>query len=341
MLEENSKKTPLESYFFPMMVSEIPQKDDSNEEILKRWKKFDSLSERNRNILISENTGMIIKKISDSFSLEPDFSREISRIVRDVFFGLIQKESLSEKIAEKISVLKTTECQQIARTITERIIQNESIDQAISANIIKLPFSEALEKFPEIEDQLITEEKISVSNFPDPVRPSIKNWLSNYTYTLGYGSHGSIERGNFIFQNKNAQNLTSSEREKLSYILKANDENSVIMINSDLKQLLFPEKEIPKIKPAFEQKKGTLPVEKKSLDFKKKVPQQNTDLKLKEASSSENKIKFSSPQRMPFEKQALKPQINPKSPQPMRISPQNFRNTDNNKTNNIINLKKN
>lgn len=106
-----------------------------------------------------------------------------------------------------------------------------------SQNIL---LDEALKTYPQIAEQIITSMPIKIQSFPQPARPSIKNWLSDYTYNLGYGSHNSIVRNNYLFQNSNAKVLGVSERERLSYILKAYDEKSLVTVDTARKQIVFP-----------------------------------------------------------------------------------------------------
>lgn len=107
-------------------------------------------------------------------------------------------------------------------------------------SLVKITLPDALKQYPELGEQLITSEKIALKNFPDPVRPSIKNWLSDYTYTMGHENKGAIERGNYVFQSVNGRKLTSSERQKLAYILSCADENKPLTVNKDSRQVIFP-----------------------------------------------------------------------------------------------------
>jgi hypothetical protein len=116
----------------------------------------------------------------------------------------------------------------------------------------KIIFSEALKKFPDIGEQLITSDRIKIQGFPEPARPSVKNWLSDYTFNAGYEKHNAMERGNYLFKNINAKILRNAEQKKLAYILKAYDENEEITVNVALKQIVFPRFEIAEKKiPSF------------------------------------------------------------------------------------------
>ena len=106
------------------------------------------------------------------------------------------------------------------------------------ANYTHIILSEALKDYPDLGEQLITSQKINLRSFPYPVRPSIKNWLADYTSLLGYESHGSMARSQYIFQGANAKNLSEQDKNRLAYILKAFDENSPITLNKNTSQII-------------------------------------------------------------------------------------------------------
>ena len=110
-----------------------------------------------------------------------------------------------------------------------------------------LAFSQALKNFPDLGEQLITSNKIKLKNFPDEVRPSIKNWLSDYTFNAGHETHDSMKRGTYLFQNENAKILNAEDRKKLAFILGTFDANSTVTVNTNLKQIVFPVRaEVPR-----------------------------------------------------------------------------------------------
>lgn len=118
--------------------------------------------------------------------------------------------------------------------------QEARIAQEEKATVEKLSLSAALQKYPEINEQLVTSNRISLNSFPEPVRPSIKNWLSDYTFTIGFDPHNSAARGIYLFQNQNTRNLNRQDQTNLSHILRAFDTNETVDINTTLKQIIFP-----------------------------------------------------------------------------------------------------
>lgn len=104
---------------------------------------------------------------------------------------------------------------------------------------VQMTLSQALKEIPEIGEQLITSDRINVLNFPEPVRPSIKNWLADYTSVFGYEKKDFIQIGNYLFHSQNTQKLSPNERQKLTFILKAFNENTLITIDKIAKQVVF------------------------------------------------------------------------------------------------------
>lgn len=116
------------------------------------------------------------------------------------------------------------------------------------SEIEKLPLSSALEKYPKLGEQAITSARIKLNKYPEPARPSIKNWLSDYTYTMGFDPHDSATRGIYLFQNQNTRSLNQSDRQKLNYVLKVYDTNEEISIDPDSQKVIFPKMEDPRPK---------------------------------------------------------------------------------------------
>lgn len=122
----------------------------------------------------------------------------------------------------------------------------------------KISIQEAIKNYPELGEQLITSERIILKSFPGPVRPSIKNWLADYNFVMGYEKERSgIERTNYLFHNINTQKLNPAEREHLSLILKSHDENYPLTVNKHTRQVVFPQI-APRPMPASPQIKQSL-----------------------------------------------------------------------------------
>ena len=108
------------------------------------------------------------------------------------------------------------------------------------ASSVKLTLSQALKEYPRLENQQVTSDFIKLKYSEFPSRPTIKNWVSDYYQNLGVGSHGLMERGNFLFHSENCKRLTSSERQKLAIIFKSLSENMPLLIDPDGQRVIFP-----------------------------------------------------------------------------------------------------
>lgn len=233
----------LEEACSPMIVSGIP---DSDEEFIDRWKKFDMLSEQDKDILCSEEMTDGLMRLSSEESLGIEDSHALSVIIRKIFFREIPPKSLTQQLleygirAERAQVIGQ-KLAHLLSTLKSTGIRNSEASKSIEIEVENLTLSDALKKYPEIGEQLITSDRINIKSFPEPARPSIKNWLADYTFVLGYGTHDAIARANYMFQGTNARNLASADRERLAYVLKAYDENILITVDKNEKKIVFPE----------------------------------------------------------------------------------------------------
>jgi len=131
------------------------------------------------------------------------------------------------------------------------------------------------------------------------VRPSLKNWLADYTFTLGQDKHTAMDRGIYLFQSGNGKRLASQDRQKLAYILKAFDESFPVTINKDVKRIIF--------RAATETSEPSSPNVKAQI-----IPNQAQNPNFQNSQSADNlhsTMRFSSPQKLPYEKQKAQPYV--------------------------------
>jgi hypothetical protein len=105
----------------------------------------------------------------------------------------------------------------------------------------KIPIVPALGKYPRLGEQLLTKERIRTRSHPEPVRPSLSNWLRVYRDELGVGYHDPMLRGKFIFNSDNCKGLSSEERERLNLVLRSIEENVTVDIDPEKMEIVFPE----------------------------------------------------------------------------------------------------
>jgi len=198
-----------------------------------------------------------------------------------------------------------------------------------SKTIVSLSLKEAFQKYPKLKEQMLTSQKIAIKNIPTLVRPTINNWLSDYVFNFGYGKHDAIQRSRYIFQGKNSHNLSESDRQKLSFILKSFDENSIVEIDENSSEIIFPEAESPDLSKVNLVNKN-FSLKKKEGKIKKLIPGsfKKTPLMLPQPKKvaippEENiqKTEFDFHQKMPFENQQKQAEIAEKKLSPYRIIP--------------------
>ena len=120
-------------------------------------------------------------------------------------------------------------------------VENEKTAQAlVEASHEKLPLLSAIGKYPRLGEQQISTERLTLRNQPEPVRPSLSNWIRVYRDELGVGHHDPMVRGKFLFDSENGKRLSSEERERLNLILRSIEENTALDIDAEKSEIAFP-----------------------------------------------------------------------------------------------------
>lgn len=251
-----------ENYFYPLLAVSSGVDRDSKNEILRIWDKFDLLSENNQEKVSSKKTASMVYEIKNRFKLDPSEKIiPVSRAIRSYYFGELSLEDMPFALAKEMNI-DLTKAKEITQSVFTKIINDDSQEKAYQANLENLLIPEALRQYPDLGEQLITENRIRVKNFPEPARPSLKNWLADYVMLTGREDRNAVKRSSYLFQSENGKNLSSSDRHKLAFILKSLDENTPITINKNTKQVIFPQLQETSIS-AFE-KPSPSPVEPKN-----------------------------------------------------------------------------
>ncbi len=311
----------------PQHVSVAKNPDEeTDEQIMESQRKFLQLPLPLRDKLSSSETGEKIRSIGEKYNLQLLQIASIARVVRNYYFDEIELDDFPQILSKEISLDSNT-AEEISQIVIQKIIKDQSQEKEYQASHESINISETLQEYPEVGEQLITSRHIRLKIFPEPVRPSIKNWLSDYTFGLGYETHDSMTRGNYLFKSENGRNLSQEDREKLSLILKSYDENIPLVIDTVAKQVLFPEttkKEEKKSEIVVTtESNGPEPITISEPEIREPVAKAETENK-KEPAFETNNIQFSSPQVFANEKKAEEPKII----QPIRISPASRESSD-------------
>jgi len=161
---------------------------------------------------------------------------QIESIIRDKF-------NLNAGVAASINELLK---QNIIAEIKKLLLSNlgpSSFHRRVEKKEIKtvrLSLSQALKEYPKLESQQVTNDFLRLRYSEFPSRPTIKNWITDYYQNLGVGSHGIMERGNFLFHSENCKKLTSAERQRLALVFKSLSENMPLVIDAEKQEIVFP-----------------------------------------------------------------------------------------------------
>lgn len=180
---------------------------------------------------------------------------------------------------------------------TKKIQQDQS---SFPQKIIKILLSEGLHKFDKLGEQLITSQPLKLQYFPSPVRPSIKNWLADYHQIYGQGVHSEMNRVNYLFKSENARRLSNEERQRVATILKSLDLDLPINIDTNAQRIVFNTQitAISNTNPRDNSSQGSVQTPLRS--NLEKI--EESDLSMHQYPLPTNKISFSSPQKLSYER---------------------------------------
>jgi hypothetical protein len=324
--------------------------EEIKKELTERWRrenqnspvfpdKVRSVSPQLIDFLLSFQNTIFYNNLAKKYSLSQDQRDMVPQIVWHVCLNN-SWENVENVVQKNLNVANPTEIVNLlnsnilfkAREIASSqgtIPQKHSTEPTSADKKVSITLQEAMKAYPELGEQLITTQRIKLKSFPDPIRPSVKNWISDYTFNFGYDQHSTVIRNNYLFQTENTRPLSNSDRQRLSYVLKAFDEKNPIAINTTIKQIIFPEMEPvsqPSTTPHGNQEKPYQWTKNNDQETVKNIqPRQNPDgrfriedfkrseledLKKQELPSShranhqtENtELKFSASQKLPYEK---------------------------------------
>jgi hypothetical protein len=183
------------------------------------------LDAKNRSLLPQIVWNIVVSKKWDE--LDQMIESKI-QMIHSIHINVVS--TLNQEIISKVKILSQS-------PIPKKILPQEPEQK----REVSFKFSEALSKYPKLGEQLISTAALKLRVFPTPVRPSIKNWISDYHDYVGSGSHNSVDRGNYLFQSENGKKLTSADRQRVSDILKALDQDDVVIINPESEMIVFKE----------------------------------------------------------------------------------------------------
>ncbi len=226
----------------PMSASIHWKPEDDTDKDIQTWLVvYNKLPYQIRVGLVDEKTEKEIVKIAKKYNLyKVGEVGEISRIIRDSFvIDGFNEADAKERIISNLRVEETAMIRLYEEMIELRKKIGNVQDGGLDVVIEKMPVMVAMDNFPEISNQLIGEKKIVLSETEKYEKPSIENWINDYTSQKGAQAHNNLERSDYIFNSKNVEKLTFEEKQKLAIILESYDEEEKLSVDVKRKIFLF------------------------------------------------------------------------------------------------------
>lgn len=110
---------------------------------------------------------------------------------------------------------------------------------AAAAAVIQKTLRQLAKEAKDSLNQPLTSQPIKIADFDQPVRPTVKNWLVDYVKIKGAGHHESLERSDYLFKSQNAQALSDQERNLVSKILQAYDDDLPLPVNEQTQNIIL------------------------------------------------------------------------------------------------------
>ncbi len=220
-----------QKYLLPMLVPDV---NETSDQFRVRWERFRLLSENIRDILADEHVMRIIQKLGERAGLDLESSAFLARAVRLYYFGELPLEKFVDYFVKNIGVSSSVA---------------ESLMRTIAAQIIKKPIKEtrermtirvALDRFKKIAHQVITDAQLIVAGTQKQSPGTVENWITDYHLAIGQGKHSAIERGNYLFHNRNTKGLSAADRQHVAMVLKSFDEDMAMIVDTDREEIVFP-----------------------------------------------------------------------------------------------------
>lgn len=155
-----------------------------------------------------------------------------SKITAPIDAQKIASKLLQENIIEKIKPL--SEKPVVRKAPAEKAQRKEDL----------LPLFEAMSRYPNLGEQGITNNPLKLKSISSSVRPSIKNWITDFRENMGPGKHSAIDRANYLFHSDNGKKITPVERQKLSLVLKSLQEKTPLKIDTEKQAIVFDNEQL-------------------------------------------------------------------------------------------------
>lgn len=214
--------------------------EDLNGEVVGWFNKYNELPVNIKLGLGSSEVRQKIKEIAGKNNLMNEGNLgEISRIVREVYVGLIKGKDIRKRLT-LILKLKKTKIEDIMEDIASVVALIKDIGNKKSEEYFeKLSLKDVLEKYINISEQEVTTGMIVNKKTGKYIDPTIRNWIDDYINQFGSGGHTNLERGKYLDDSINTKNLDSEDKKNVGKLAKSYDEGSKLIIDREEKIILW------------------------------------------------------------------------------------------------------
>ncbi len=224
--------------YFPLLAG-VSEGGYFSQENVAIWKKKKALPQKAQDILMSDDIAEFIYGVEQRFHLLDAQTEEFAQLVRKYFFREVTEQIFAKNVA-KICKTSPDNALKLLRSINA-IEPGRAEKEAQMKNVVQMPLQKALIEYPHILSQTLTEKPIISKPFLKPLKPTVKNWIMVYEKVLDVSKHNALERGEFLFRAEATRNISEKEEQRLSQVFKSRDEDSVLFIDTEKGEIVFPD----------------------------------------------------------------------------------------------------
>jgi hypothetical protein len=214
----------------------------NQERDLKKWlSKKKQLPRNIRYGLLSLETEALIKNFCDKYNFTtPEKICSLSVLVRNFLSGQLTEEQLKKEIYQRFQLSNTVSLDFLKefKGLIEKIKKIGL--KEVKKDLVVLKFNDLMERIPAIKKQEIGVYTIVFPEENEKRRPSIENWITDYKLRKNDQQETAILNvSDYLYNNKNTQELNQQEKSKLAVILNAYEKNQIIYYNNLFEEIDF------------------------------------------------------------------------------------------------------
>lgn len=214
----------------------------NQEKDLKKWLSQKKQLPRNiRYGLLSLETEGLIKNFCDRYNFTtPEKIGSLSVLVRSFLSGKLTEEQLKKEIYQRFQLSNTVSLD-FLKEFKDLVEKIKKIGlKEVKKDLVVLKFNDLIEKIPSIKKQEIGVYTIVFPEENEKRRPSVENWITDYKLRKNDQQETAILNvGDYLYNNRNTQELNQQEKNKLAVVLNAYEKNQIVYYNNLFEEIDF------------------------------------------------------------------------------------------------------